>query len=77
MSYRSSLRERAAGALRAEMARQKKTSVDLAHALNISQSSASRRMNGAGAIDLDEVQRWSDWLGVPVTYFFAETSVSA
>lgn len=71
MSYNPTLRAEAAGALRAEMARQKKTSQDLADYLNISQSSANRRMNGQSPIDLDEVDRLARWLDVPVLYFFA------
>lgn len=72
MSYPNPLRQSVAGALRAEMARRKLTSSDLARALNCSQSSASRRMTADIAIDLDELEVIATWLGVT-----AETLVAA
>ena len=64
MSSTPSLGSQVAGALRAEMARKRLTSKDLAVALNCSQSSASRRMAGATPLDLDELTRIAEWLGV-------------
>lgn len=55
-----------AGNLRAEMARQKLGGVDLAALLKCSQQSASRRVTGVQAIDLDELPRIAEWLGVSV-----------
>lgn len=65
----SSLRHRAAGTLRAEMARQRHSSVDLAGVLGVSQSSASRRMTSETCLDLDEVEAVAAWLKIPVTTF--------
>jgi BetR domain. len=77
MSYQPSLRAAYAGALRAEMARQHKTSQDLADVLSISQSSASRRMNGQVPIDLDEVYLVAQWLDVPLSTLLATEKVVA
>ena len=65
MSSTPTLRTAVAGELRAEMARQRKTGVDLAHVLNCSQQSASRRMTGATPLTLDDIAAISDWLGIP------------
>ena len=54
----------AAGALRAEMARQKKTSGELAQVLGLSQSAASRRMSGDVELTASQIRVVSDWLGV-------------
>lgn len=67
----SSLRSLTAGNLRAEMARHRKTSLDLANVLNVSQSSASRRMTGEKSLDLDEVEVIAEWLNIPVSPIFA------
>lgn len=48
------------------MARQRKTGIELASLLNLSQQSASRRMNGETDIDLDELEVIAGWLGVNV-----------
>ena len=64
MSSKETLTSVAAGNLRAEMARQRKTSADLADALNCSQSSASRRMTGETVMDLDELAAIANWLQV-------------
>lgn len=60
------LRQRVAAELRAEMARQKRTGVDLAAALKCSQQSASRRLNGGQGLDLDELPVIAEWLGIDV-----------
>lgn len=66
MSSQLTTAQRVAGALRAEMARQRKTGLDLAQLLNCSQSSASRRMTGEVTLDLDEVGAISEWLDIPI-----------
>lgn len=62
------------------MARQRprKTSIDLAKALGISQSSASRRMTGETGLDLDELEAVAAWLNVPISSFLGtpEATVS-
>lgn len=67
MSSPTSLARQVAGEVRAEMARQRKTSSDLATALGTSQSSASRRLTGETAFDLDEVAVVADWLNIPIS----------
>jgi transcriptional regulator with XRE-family HTH domain len=61
------LNERAAAQIRALMAARKRTSGELATALGLSQSAASRRMHGDGTFTLDEIQATADWLEVPIT----------
>lgn len=46
------------------MARQRRTSKELAEVLHCSQSSASRRMTGETVLDLDEIDAIVKWLGV-------------
>lgn len=46
------------------MARQRRTSNDLAEILHVSQSSASRRMTGEVGMNLDEVELVTQWLGI-------------
>jgi len=62
----TSLRQVAAAELRAEMARQKRTGVELGAVLNCSQQSASRRITGEKAIELDELPLIAEWLGISV-----------
>ena len=52
-----------AAEIRAEMARQRLTGVELARLLQCSQQSASRRLTGEVGIDLDELAVIADWLG--------------
>lgn len=65
MSTRS-LRQTVAAELRAEMARQKRTGVELAAVLNCSQQSASRRLNGGQGLDLDDLPAIAEWLEIDV-----------
>lgn len=67
MSYR----HYAAAELRAEMARQRYSSGDLAEALSLSQTSAHRRMTGDAGLDLDEIALVADWLGVDPLRFIS------
>lgn len=73
----SSIRSYAAGALRAEMAREKKSSADLASVLGCSQSSAARRMSGDTPLDLDDIAAIARWLGVAESVFFEPTEAVA
>lgn len=72
MSSPTTFAQSVAAELRAEMARQRKSTTELASALNISQSSASRRFSGEQAMSLDEINAVAIWLKVPVTMFFAQ-----
>ena len=66
MSSPQTLRLKVAAEIRAEMARQRKTGIELASLLDLSQQSASRRVNGETDIDLDELEVIAGWLGVDV-----------
>lgn len=77
MSSQQLTAQRVAGALRAEMARQRKTGLDLARLLNCSQSSASRRMVGEKSLDLDELGLVAEWLDVPLTTLLGATDKAA
>lgn len=65
MSSRQTLSQTAAGALRAEMARQKKTSAELAQSLGRSKAYVSQRMNGRHDFTLTEIEDAAEWLDVP------------
>jgi DNA-binding Xre family transcriptional regulator len=64
---KTQLDERVAAQIRALMAARRLTSMDLAAALGISQSAASRRMVGDGTFTLNEIQVAAEWLCVPIT----------
>jgi transcriptional regulator with XRE-family HTH domain len=70
-----------AGAIRAEMAWQKRTGVDLAKHLGVAQPTISKRLNGETPFDLDEIERVAEWLGVAPSELIARadrvTAVSA
>lgn len=70
----STANTRAAAEIRGLMAASRKTSKDLALALGISQSSASRRMNGQTILELNEVETIANWLEVPVMRIIAPQS---
>ncbi|WP_172193577.1 helix-turn-helix domain-containing protein [Actinomyces faecalis] len=72
MSSRETLTQIAAGRLRAEMAFRRRSSSDLASALGLSQSSASRRMTGEVSMDLDEIETVVKWLDIPVQRLIEE-----
>jgi len=67
----------AAGQLRAELARQRKSSSELAEALHLSQSAASRRLTGEISMDLDELSIIAAWLQVPVSSFMSSQATGA
>lgn len=83
MGTRSSLKQLVADELRAHMARKKKTGVELAAVLQISQQAASRRMTGEVTLDLDELVKVADWLDVdfldllPASILHRSTAVPA
>lgn len=55
---------RVAGAVRAEMAWQKRTGVDLAKHLHMAQPTISKRLNGETPFDLVEFEKVAIWLGL-------------
>lgn len=78
MSSPQSIRHVVAAEVRAEMGRQRKTGVELAAVLGISQQSASRRLRGETGLDLDEVAVVAEWLGVaPHDLLTAPSRISA
>lgn len=70
----TSLRSLTAGEVRAEMARQRKSGIELASLLNLSQQSVSRRLNAETDFSLDELAVVADWLGVPVLSLIGRAS---
>jgi transcriptional regulator with XRE-family HTH domain len=56
--------EQVAANLRAEMAAQRKSALDLADALHIGHRAAIRRWNGEQPIGLNELDAIAKWLGV-------------
>ena len=65
MSSAQTLSQTAAGALRAEMARQRRTSSELADHLGRSTAYVSQRMNCRRDFTLTEIEHAAAWLGVP------------
>jgi transcriptional regulator with XRE-family HTH domain len=56
-----------ANEVRAEMARQRKTQLELAEALGVNAHTAGRRIRGEVPFDVVELESISSWLGVPIT----------
>ena len=67
--------QRVAAEVRAEMARQHRSVRDLAAALDLSYSAASRRFNGEIALDMDDLHRVAAWLGLPPAALLAESAL--
>lgn len=61
-----SLSTQVAANVRAEMARQRKRQADLGEVLGLTQGAVSKRLNGAVALDVDEVGKIARFLDVPV-----------
>jgi transcriptional regulator with XRE-family HTH domain len=62
------LNGKAAAQIRALMAARRRTSAELAEVLGMSQSAASRKLNGESRpFNLDQIQAVADWLDVPIT----------
>lgn len=57
--------------VRAEMARQRISQVKLAETLCVSQPAISRRLSGRVALNVEELARIADILGVPVAELVA------
>ncbi|MFT3871577.1 MAG: hypothetical protein QM714_02855 [Nocardioides sp.] len=66
MGTPATFRQRVAAEIRAEMARQKRTGVQLAEVLQCSQQSVSRRLAEGQGLDLDELPLIAEWLGIDV-----------
>ena len=61
-----SLSTQVAANVRAEMARQRKRQADLGEVLGLTQGAVSKRLNGAVALDVDEVGKIARFLDVSV-----------
>lgn len=59
--------QRVAAAVRAEMAWQRRTGVELARHLGVAQPTISKRLTGETAFDLRELEEVASWLGVSPT----------
>lgn len=70
------MRQGVAAEVRAEMARQRKTGVDLAPVLHLTQQSVSRRLTAETDISLDELVVIADWLGVDFTSLIPDPKAS-
>jgi hypothetical protein len=60
---------RVATEVRAELARQRKTAIDLGEALGMTPHTAGRRLAGEVPFDVIELVQVSLWLGVPIDQF--------
>jgi transcriptional regulator with XRE-family HTH domain len=69
-----SLTQRVAAEVRAEVARQNVTQVELSRILEIAQPSVSRRLNGKFPFDTDELDKLAAAFGVPVDRFLSTPS---
>lgn len=70
---RNSVRERVAGAVRAEVARQRRSRLDLARAIGVSRATVDRRLAGEQDFTVTELQDAADFLGVKAADLLAET----
>jgi len=61
-----SLRDQVAEEIRVTLARRRLSATELARRMGVSQSYLARRMTGAQPLDLDDLDRIADALGVPV-----------
>lgn len=67
MTTPQELSKSVAGEVRAEMARQQKSTSQLAATLNVHQETARRKLSGNMAFTVEELGRASAWLGVRVS----------
>lgn len=72
-----SLTQRVAAEVRAEVARQNVTQLELARILEIAQPSVSRRLNGKFPFDTDELDKLAAAFGVPVDRFLLSPAAIA
>jgi transcriptional regulator with XRE-family HTH domain len=72
-----SLSTQVAANVRAEMARQRKRQSDLGDVLGLTQGAVSKRMSGTVALDVNEVGKIAEFLGVPVSALLGDTVSTA
>jgi transcriptional regulator with XRE-family HTH domain len=73
---RDSVRERVAGAVRAEIARQRCGRAALADAIGVSRATIDRRLAGDQEFTVTELQAAADFLGVSLTKLLGEPEPS-
>lgn len=66
-----------ADAVRAELARARRSQGDAAKHLNLSQPAMSRRLTGEVDFTVAEIRSLADWLGIPVTVLLGHTPAGA
>lgn len=66
--------QRTAANVRAEMARKRISQTKLAESLGWSQGAVSRRLSGRVALDLNELERIADQLGVTIFELIVEVA---
>jgi len=64
-----------ADAVRAELARARKTQTAAAEVLGMVQASLSRRLTGEVEFTVAEVRALAEWLGVPLTTLLGEAAI--
>lgn len=69
--------ERTAAVVRAEVARRKVRTQDLADILGVSRTTMWRRLNGEYPFNVDELARIAGHLGVPVSTLMPERDLAA
>lgn len=74
MSTAPTYTQRTAAGVRAELARQRKSLIELARLLGRNRNYISSRVNGHDPFDLDEIETIANWLNVPVTSFASEVT---
>lgn len=72
---RNSVRERVAGAVRAEIARQRRSRLELANAIGVSRATVDRRLAGEQDFTVTELQDAADFLGVRAADLLGENEV--
>lgn len=63
-----------AAGVRAELARQRRTQLEVAELLDTTQVTVSRKLNGHTPFTVNELYRLAGWLAVPVTRFLPEAA---
>jgi transcriptional regulator with XRE-family HTH domain len=73
---KTTVRQRLAAELRAELARQQRAQAQLAEAIGVSQATVSRQLRGQGDFTAPQLVAAAEFLGVPLTALLGEPSPS-
>ena len=77
VATKTSLSVAVADEIRVALTRRRMSAAGLARALGVSQTYVWRRLDGQTAFDLDDLEKISDILGVPIVQLLPETTRSA